>query len=118
MSSASPDHPSTADVYAGDIASLKRSTDVGATRYVFRVESDIEPDVFARVAGVFNIANCAPHRASLHRESPGTVSISVAIELSGASAADMIRRKLEQLTSTLSVDVAMDLSDSGGVDRT
>jgi hypothetical protein len=35
--------------------------------YVY-IEANPEPDVFAQVASVFNIANTAPRRASAHRE--------------------------------------------------
>jgi hypothetical protein len=93
-----------ADVYAGDVADPNSSSDTGASLFLFRIEADPEPDVFARVAATFNIANIAPRRASLRRGSPGTVSIMVAIELTGAGIADLIRRKLQQLTSTVSVE--------------
>jgi hypothetical protein len=100
-------NPIAADVYAGDVTTPTRSADIGTTFYLFRVEADLEPDVFARVACIFNIANCAPHRATLCRQSASAVTITVAIELSGAGVADMIRRKLEQLTSTLSVELVI-----------
>jgi len=104
------ENPIAADVYAGDVATPNPSRGTGAMLFVFRIEADPEPDVFARVAGLFNVANTAPHRASLHRESPSTVTITVAIELAGTHAADMIRRKLEQLTCTLSVELRVDES--------
>jgi hypothetical protein len=100
----------TADVYAGDIATIRLATDTRSTIYFFRIKADPEPGVFARVAGIFNIANAAPHRATLLRDSPDVVNISVAIELSGAAMADMIRRKLEQLTCVISVELMGDES--------
>jgi hypothetical protein len=69
--------------------------------------------VFARVAAIFNIANIASCRATLDRESPDTVNITVLIELGRASVADMLRRKLEQLTCTLSVELVIGESDYG-----
>ena len=84
---------------------LKPMTAAGGSVYLFSVEADAEPDVFARIANVFNIANTAPHHASLRRDSPDTVRVTVAIVLSEANICEMIRRKLEQLTSTISVEV-------------
>ena len=106
-----PEKTISADVYADDIANPNSSLDTGATLFLFRIEADAEPDVFARVAAVFNIANIAPRRATLDRESPGTVNIRVLIELARASGADLLRRKLEQLTCTLSVELVIGESD-------
>lgn len=69
------------------------------------IVADPEPDVVARVASIFNIANTVPRRATLQRESTDTVDITVAIELCSDVLADMIRRKLEQLTCTPSIHV-------------
>jgi hypothetical protein len=62
--------------------------------------------VLARVASLFNIANVAPRRATLYCDKAEAAVISIEIELSSAVMADMMRRKLEQLTcSTLEVSV-------------
>ena len=106
-----PENNITADVYADDLTNPNSSLDTGATLFLFRIEADPEPDVFARVAAVFNIANIAPRRATLDRESPGAVNIRVSIELARAGVAEMLRRKLEQLTCTLSVEVITGESD-------
>jgi hypothetical protein len=106
-----PEKTIAADVYAGDVTNPKSSLNTGATLFLFRVEADAEPDVFARVATIFNIANIAPRRATLRRESSGTVNVTVVIELARASVADMLRRKLEQLTCTLSVELVIGESD-------
>jgi hypothetical protein len=100
----------TADVYAGDITTIRSAADTRSTIYCFRVKADAEPDVLARVANIFNIANAAPHQATLLRDSPDVVNVSIAIELSGAAMADMIRRKLEQLTCIISVELMVDES--------
>jgi hypothetical protein len=102
--SAPNDKPVAADVYAGDIAAVAPLTATGSTVFLFRIAADADADVFARVASVFNIGNVAPQRASLWQAAHGQVHISIAVELSSATTADLIRRKLEQLTCTLSVD--------------
>jgi hypothetical protein len=99
-----------ADVYAGDITTIRLAVDTRSTIYCFRVKADAEPDVLARVASIFNIANAAPHRATLLRDSPDVVNMSIAIELSGAAMADSIRRKLEQLTCVICVELMVDES--------
>jgi len=106
-----PEKTVAADVYADDHTNPNSSLDTGTTLFLFRIEADAEPGVFARVAAVFNIANIAPRRATLDRESPGTVNIRVFIELARAGIAEMLRRKLEQLTCTLSVEVVTGESD-------
>jgi glycine cleavage system regulatory protein len=98
----------TADVYAGDITTIRSAADTRSTIYCFRVTADAEPDVLARVASIFNIANAAPRQATLLRDSPHVVNISVAIELPSAAMADMIRRKLEQLTCVITVELMVD----------
>jgi hypothetical protein len=97
----SKDHSVAAAAYAGDTTALLAASAAGSSVFVFRIEADAEPNTFARVAGVFNIANTAPQRVSLRRGSPGQVNISIEIELAQALTADMIRRKLEQLTCTI-----------------
>lgn len=100
-----------ADVYAGDTTSLdsSTSTDTSTSIFLFRIEADPEPDVLSRVASIFNIANEVPRRADLRRDSPDQVNICVEIELSRPETADMIRRKLQQLTCTIAAEcVAVD----------
>jgi hypothetical protein len=75
--------------------------------YLFQITADPEPSVLARVASLFNIANVAPRRATLYRDKAERAAISIEIDLSSAAIADMIRRKLEQLTITLSVNVVV-----------
>jgi glycine cleavage system regulatory protein len=93
-----------ADVYAGDIAALNGTAAASPSVFLFHIEAESQPDVLARVANVFNIANVVPLRADLRRASPDQVIITVAIELPLPATADLIRRKLEQLTCTLIVD--------------
>jgi hypothetical protein len=107
MSAADHNSP-TADVYSGDMAVVDSTTVRGTSFFLFTIEADAEPDVLARVAALFNIANVAPHSASLSRESSDHVKISIGINLTSAITADMIRRKLEQLTCLISVLLTSD----------
>jgi len=99
------DQVAVADVYAGDAGAQCRDEGVG-TLFLFVIEADPEPDVLARVAMIFNIANVAPRSVKFQRKSEGNVAMTVAIPLVGGVQADMIRRKLEQLTCVLSVSLA------------
>jgi hypothetical protein len=103
-----PETGPTADVYAGDMADADRTDGGAAAGYVFGVRAEAEPSAFARVAGVFNIANVAPRSAQLWRELGGDLVIAVVIDLAGDSTAEMIRRKLEQLTCVTEVKVGLD----------
>jgi hypothetical protein len=93
----------TVDVSSGDVVASDPLSVRGSRHFLFTLEADAEPDVLARVAASFNIANVAPHSASLRRDSSDLVKISVGINLSSATTADMIRRKLEQLTCMITV---------------
>ncbi len=53
---------------------------------------------------MFIALNTAPLRVSLRRAEPGRVNISVEIAVAGVTA-DMICRKLEQLTCTISAEI-------------
>ena len=108
MPSGKEEQFATADVYAGDITTIEVEADTQSTIYCFRIKADAAPDVLGRVASIFNIANAAPHRATLLRDSPDMVNMSVAIELASAAMADLIRRKLDQLTCVIAVDLVSD----------
>jgi len=103
MAPESGNDPAVADVYAGDTTPADAET-ATTNVYVFTLEADAAPDVLVRVAGVFNLANVGPLSVSLRRTPSEQVNISVAIALTSAAKADMIRRKLAQLTCTISVD--------------
>src|SRR6266550_5197076 len=102
VDSTHPESPAAADVYAGDTTALGAGAGGLVSQFRFVIEADCEPQVFARVAGIFNIANVAPLGATLARGSSSTLAIAVTIEI-GRSAAESIRRKLEQLTCVVSV---------------
>jgi hypothetical protein len=99
------DNLATADVYAGDTAAPDLSSELATNVFLFSIEADADPDVLARVATLFNLANVAPLRATLQRRSPDHVHIIVDMERISRTMADMIRRKLVQLTCVISVDL-------------
>jgi hypothetical protein len=71
------------------------------------VAADAEPDVLARVANVLTIANLAPRRANLEKHGNDTVSIELEVGPIGHTTADMIRRKLSQLTCVTGVKMSI-----------
>ncbi len=104
------DQLAVADVYAGD-AGAQRADDGVRTLFLFVIEADPQPDVLLRVAMIFNLANVAPRSVKFHRQSAGNATLEVTMPLLGGAQADLLRRKLEQLTCTLSVS----LSESGSI---
>lgn len=104
---ATGDNSGKADVYSGDTASHELSGEHSTNVFLFAIEAEAEPDVLARVANLFNLANVAPLTANLYRESFERVNIVVEMELIRASTADLIRRKLAQLTCIISVEVTV-----------
>ncbi len=105
MGDASRGTGGAADVYAGDLTA-RAAAESGTGAYVFRIEADAACNVLDRVAGLFNIADTAPSRASLERETD-TLKMAVVIQLPSANMAQMIRRKLEQLTCVTTVEVSL-----------
>lgn len=100
------DHLATADVYAGDNgqgSSGESRTNV----FLFEIQADAEPDVLARVANLLNLANEIPLSAHLQRKSAEHVYIEVTMERITTTMADMIRRKLLQLTCVISVELVV-----------
>ena len=93
------------DCIGGPSTTIRSAVEARPTIYWFRVKAGAEPDMLARVASLFNIANAAPCQAIFLRDSSDVMNMSVAIELSGATMADMIRRKLEQLSCVISVEL-------------
>ena len=97
MGSAGDSDP-VADVYAGDTAQAPQKGHAIVDAFSFAIEADADADVFGRIANLFNLANIAPQSASLHRLSSDRVQITVELAQVSGFTADMIRRKLEQLT--------------------
>ena len=92
------------NLYSGDATSFGASIDP-ATIFLFTIEADAEPDVLARIANCFNLANVAPLRATLQRQSSDFVKMAVEIGPLSVASADMINRKISQLTCVHEVAV-------------
>jgi hypothetical protein len=71
----------------------------------FLIDADAAPDSFGRIANIFTITNDSPRSAYLERPSEGVLHFAIEYAGMDARTADSIRRKLEQLTSVLSVEV-------------
>jgi phage-related baseplate assembly protein len=106
---ATGDTAAAADVYEGDTPSPDLSSEDATNVFLFAIEAEAEPDVLARVANLFNLTNVAPLTANLRRESSERVTILVEMELISASTADLIRRKLAQLTCIISVELTVQI---------
>jgi hypothetical protein len=74
--------------------------------YTYTIEADPEPDVLARVANLFLLGNMAPLNANLRRAPEGLVIISIEIGPMESNSAEMIRRKIAQLTCVSDVVLA------------
>jgi aspartokinase len=108
------DKSPTADVYAGDTASLIISADAPAAAiHFFKIEADAEPGTFARIANVMNIANVAPICVILKQQEMST-TLNIYIELRVVrDTAGSIHRKLAQLVDVTRADIGV-LSTDGG----
>ena len=73
----------------------------------YRISADAHPDVLARIATILNIANRVPWSVSLRESAPEEVLTEAVLREIPAALADMIRRKLLQLTCV--IDVEMEL---------
>jgi hypothetical protein len=91
------------DVYAGDTETTNLVSAQQPQSYRFTITADSEPDVFGRIANLFNIANLAPQHATFECQ-PGEIVL-VTVQLGPISIAlgDMIARKLRQLTCVIDV---------------
>lgn len=99
-------------MYAGD---LDAPGNEPGTSYVFVVEADADPDVLVRMASQFAFAQTAPFRVNLVRSHPECVRIEVELHHLSPAGADAIRRKIDRLTCTLSVEVVeVDTGDTTG----
>jgi hypothetical protein len=97
----------TADVYAGDLGSLKIGDAPNSAIWYFSIEADAEAGTFAQIANVFNIANRAPRRVSLELRSAGILNAYIELTGIGAEVAYSIQRKLKQLTTVIHVDAGV-----------
>jgi hypothetical protein len=95
------------DVYAGDddLPSGTVSLQV-ADAFVFHVVADSDADVLLRVASLLLLSNRAPFRLTLTQPSPDTVLIEAHLRGITRTTAESIRRKLQQLSCTETVELA------------
>ena len=96
----------TADVYAGDddLRAGPRAA-VQATRFRYRIEADADADVLARISNQLNFANAAPWSLELATAADGRVVVHVELRGISAALAEFIRRKLQQQTCVVAVDL-------------
>jgi hypothetical protein len=94
-----------ADVYSADLGVPGSSSEHTGAVFVFVIEADAQPDVLARVASVFNLANRPPLAATLRQGSLEQVHIVIDMAQITPSVADSIRRKLLQLTCVTAVEM-------------
>lgn len=87
------------DVYAGDDDQGRATTELAPRSDVlFVVQADADPDALARIAGVISLANLAPTSGSILTGPSGRLTVSLEVRGVAATAGDLIRRKLLQLT--------------------
>ena len=104
-----PNESPTADVYAADLASPNTAAPDGSI-CVIDILADAEPGAFARIANVLNIAHRAPHQVQLEHTDDGLLRIHIELKI-GVAAAQLIQRKLQQLTDVSSVDLRVRARD-------
>ncbi|MEA2649953.1 MAG: hypothetical protein QOG61_2388 [Candidatus Binataceae bacterium] len=90
-----------ADVYAGDNSDFTRAHGESRRVFSYAIEADAEPDVLARVANLFNLANCAPKYVTLRTNTEAQVTIFATIGPLDPVNAEMICRKIRQLTCVI-----------------
>ena len=84
------------DVYAGD---LKPADGAGVRmRAVFEVRVDCDPGSLPRVMATLALANTAPLRVNCEREGTDELLMTAVVDGVTATAADLILRKLQQLS--------------------
>lgn len=94
------------NVVRGDSAGQAEHLVEEQRTHVFIIEADADADVLSRVANQFAYANVGPRQVSLVQDRAGIVRIRV--ELAGVRSvtAELIRRKLVQLTCVIGVQLS------------
>jgi hypothetical protein len=95
-----------ADVYAADTALSTSGRPAVTGTFSFSIEADADPDILSKVANQFNLANVAPARANFTSGAGGIALVIVEMRGITPAIADLIGRKLTQLSSVRAVDVA------------
>jgi hypothetical protein len=84
------------DVYSGDLTTAINP--VALVRAVYEVRADADPGTLPRVAAMLALANVAPLRVNCERESTREVLITAVLDGIPAVSAELILRKLQQLS--------------------
>jgi hypothetical protein len=91
------------DVYSGDLTTATDS--LAAVRAVFEVRADADPGALTRVAATLALANTAPLPVNCEREGPDEILMTAVLDGITATAADLILRKLKQLSVVVEATV-------------
>lgn len=90
-----------ADVYPGDVATPGSQPTGGV---LFTVLTDGEPDALLRVTTQLRLGNVMPRSGSFATSPDGSVSMRFEVQGLSAASAELIRRKLLQVTSVYSAE--------------
>jgi hypothetical protein len=94
------------DVYSGDLTTARGSLPL--VRAVFNVRAEVDPGALPRVAATLALANFAPQRLHCEQAAPGELVITAWLDGITAVSAELILRKLQQLSivveATLSIE--------------
>ena len=93
----------TADVYAGDDDLNRPRSGAHAGLGSIRLQADADADIMLRVAAQLSYLNHAPTRLLLPQRADGLVLIEIELRDCGEQLLELIRRKLERLTSVREV---------------
>jgi len=102
----------TADVYAGDVAAPESPGKSPPGAAMFSVVADADADVILRVSAALNLLNVAPRRFHMESRPEGTAAFSAWVDCA-APQAELIARKLQQLTSVR--EVVLEYADRGTI---
>jgi hypothetical protein len=93
----------TADVYAGDVAAPRGAGNMRPGAATFNVIADAHADLLVRVGAALNLLNIAPREFYLEaRPGEGTAAVRALVDCAEPQA-ELIARKLQQLTSVRDV---------------
>lgn len=90
-----------ADVYPGDVATPGSQPTGGV---LFSVLTDGEPDALLRVTTQLRLGNVMPRSGSFAANADGSVSMRFEVHGLSAATAELIRRKLLQVSSVYSAE--------------
>lgn len=102
----------TADVYAGDDDAARQPARPGSRgAATFNVTADAHADLVVRVGAALNLLNVAPRLFHMEARPEGTAAVSALVDCA-ESQADLIARKLRQLTSVREVTVVIHMCET------